>query len=191
MLYSAASQTTATLTQDKTAAQVDKDRVRGDVDTGAINGFGSPVKGAKDYGVVSAINLDTGKVAWKARTPQPERGGVTTTSSGLALDGGGDGVLRIFNAMTGKVLFRFQTGAQIAGSSPVPPIEKALQKVNCCWLGRRLQATRGKDLVGMEAVFGLEPAGRDRSNLRLSRREILEIPAFSGESAAPKLAVAG
>jgi alcohol dehydrogenase (cytochrome c) len=119
MLYSAASQTTATLTQDKTAAQVDKDRVRGDVDTGAINGFGSPVKGAKDYGVVSAINLDTGKVAWKARTPQPERGGVTTTSTGLALVGGADGVLRIFDAKTGKVLSRFQTGAQIASAPTI------------------------------------------------------------------------
>jgi alcohol dehydrogenase (cytochrome c) len=116
MLYSAASQTTATLTQDKTAAQVDRDRVRGDVDTGAVNGFGSPVKGAKDYGVVTAIDLNTGKVAWKARTPQPERGGVTTTSGGLAFVGGGDGVLRAFDAKTGKVLFRFQTGAQIAAA---------------------------------------------------------------------------
>lgn len=114
MLYTAASQTAGVLIEDKSAAQVNRDRVRGDVDAGAMNGFGGPVKGVKDYGVVSAIDLDSGKIAWKARTPQPERGGVTTTSGGLAFVGGGDGVLRAFEAKTGKLLFRFQTGAQIA-----------------------------------------------------------------------------
>jgi PQQ-dependent dehydrogenase (methanol/ethanol family) len=119
MLYSAASQTAGVLIQAKSAAQVNADRVRGDVDAGAINGFGSPVKGVKDYGVVSAIDLVTGKIAWKARTPQPERGGVTTTSTGLAFVGGGDGVLRAFDAKTGKLLWRFQTGAQIASAPTI------------------------------------------------------------------------
>jgi alcohol dehydrogenase (cytochrome c) len=119
MLYTAASQTAAVLIQAKSAAAVNADRVRGDVDAGAVNGFGTPVKGVKDYGVVSAIDLSTGKVAWKIRTPQPERGGVTTTSSGLGFVGGGDGVLRAFDAGTGKVLWRFQTGGQIAAAPTI------------------------------------------------------------------------
>jgi hypothetical protein len=39
---------------------------------------------------------------------------VTTTASGLGFAGGGDGVLRAFDVKTGKVLWRFQTGAPIA-----------------------------------------------------------------------------
>ena len=39
---------------------------------------------------------------------------MTTTASGLGFAGGGDGVLRAFDVRTGKVLWRFQTGAPIA-----------------------------------------------------------------------------
>jgi hypothetical protein len=39
---------------------------------------------------------------------------VTTTASGLGFAGGGDGVLRGFDLKTGRVLWRFQTGAPIA-----------------------------------------------------------------------------
>ena len=54
----------------------------------------------------------TGKRVWKFKTPEPERGGVTTTASGLGFAGGGDGVLRAFDLKTGKVLWTFQTGAR-------------------------------------------------------------------------------
>lgn len=105
------------LIQAKTAAEVYKDRVRGDVDTGAINGFGETPKGWRDSGGVTAIDLDTGKVAWKFKTPEPERGGVTTTASGLGFVGGGDGVLRAFDTSSGDVLWTFQTGNQIASGA--------------------------------------------------------------------------
>ena len=52
----------------------------------------------------------TGKRVWKFDTPEPERGGVTTTASGVGFAGGGDGVLRAFDTKTGKVLWTFQTG---------------------------------------------------------------------------------
>ena len=60
-----------------------------------------------------------GKVVWKFDTPQPERGGPTTTASGLGFDGGGDGVFRAFDAKTGQVLWTFQTGYQIADGPSV------------------------------------------------------------------------
>ena len=59
----------------------------------------------------------TGKRVWKFTTPEPERGGVTTTDSGLGFAGGGDGVLRAFDLKTGKVLWTFQTGHQIAAGA--------------------------------------------------------------------------
>ena len=63
---------------------------------------------------MSAIDVATGKQVWKFDTPQPERGGPTTTASGIGFVGGGDGNLRAFDVKTGKVLWTFQTGAQIA-----------------------------------------------------------------------------
>ncbi len=79
--------------------------------------------GWKDYGSVSAIDVSTGKLVWKFDTPQPERGGVTTTASGVGFVGGGDGNLRAFDAKTGKVLWTFQTGYQIAAGPTVYSVD--------------------------------------------------------------------
>ena len=117
--YEASVESATVLIQAKSAKQVDKARVRGDVDTGAINGFGTTPKGRHDYGGVTAIDLSTGKVAWKKKTPEPERGGVTTTATGIAFVGGGDGVFRAFDSKTGKLLWHFQTGAQIASAPAI------------------------------------------------------------------------
>jgi sulfocyanin len=106
------------LTQQKTADEVDKGRVRGDVDTGAVNGFGVTPKGWHDHGNITAIDTATGKVKWKIATPEPERGGSVTTSTGLVFAGGGDGVLRALDITTGKQLWSYQTGQQIAA----PPV---------------------------------------------------------------------
>jgi alcohol dehydrogenase (cytochrome c) len=117
--YIAATQSGAVIVQAESAAQINRNRVRGDVDSGAVNGFGEPVPGFTDYGLVTAIDMDTGKVAWKAKTPMHERGGVTTTASGLAFVGGSDGVLRAFDAENGDLLWSFQTGAQIASAPTI------------------------------------------------------------------------
>src|SRR5262249_57337436 len=61
----------------------------------------------------------TGQRVWKFDTPEPERGGVTTTASGLGFAGGGDGNLRAFDAKTGTVLWKFQTGRQVAAGPSI------------------------------------------------------------------------
>jgi alcohol dehydrogenase (cytochrome c) len=92
----------------------------GDVFLGLQNGnFGTQLPGWHDHGSISAIDVSSGRQVWKITTPEPERGGVTTTDSGLGFAGGGDGVLRAFNLKTGKVLWTFQTGHQIAAGPSV------------------------------------------------------------------------
>ena len=59
----------------------------------------------RDYGSISAIDVNTGRRVWKFKTPEPERGGVTTTASGLGFAGGGDGVVRAFDLRNGRVLW--------------------------------------------------------------------------------------
>jgi alcohol dehydrogenase (cytochrome c) len=94
--------------------------VLGDVFLGLSNGnFGTELAGWHDHGSISAIDVNTGARVWKFETPEPERGGVTTTASGLGFAGGGDGVLRAFDTKTGKILWTFQTGHQIAAGPTV------------------------------------------------------------------------
>jgi PQQ-dependent dehydrogenase (methanol/ethanol family) len=115
-VFNAAAETAAVLIQDKlTPTQKKRKLIQGDVFLGLSNGnFGAGLESWHDHGSISAINVATGKRVWKFQTPEPERGGVTTTASGLGFAGGGDGVLRAFDTRNGKILWRFQTGAPIA-----------------------------------------------------------------------------
>lgn len=115
-VFNAAAETAAVLIQDRlTPTQKKRKLIQGDVFLGLQNGnFGTGLQSWHDHGSISAINVATGKRVWKFQTPEPERGGVTTTASGLGFAGGGDGVLRAFDTRNGKVLWRFQTGAPIA-----------------------------------------------------------------------------
>jgi PQQ-dependent dehydrogenase (methanol/ethanol family) len=119
-LLNAASETAGVLVQKKLTPTQKKHKLIGDVFLGLANGdFGSILKGWRDHGSISAIDVNTGRRVWKFRTPEPERGGVTTTASGIGFAGGGDGVLRAFETRTGKVLWTFQTGNQIAAGPSV------------------------------------------------------------------------
>jgi alcohol dehydrogenase (cytochrome c) len=120
-LFNAAAETAAVLIQVKlTPTQKKRKRLQGDVFLGLQNGnFGQLLPGWRDHGSISAIDVNSGRRVWKFRTPEPERGGVTTTASGLGFAGGGDGVLRAFDLKSGKVLWRFQTGHQIAAGPSV------------------------------------------------------------------------
>ncbi|MCB0061708.1 MAG: PQQ-binding-like beta-propeller repeat protein [Caldilineaceae bacterium] len=121
--FVAAVESKTVLIQARSAEEVDAGRARGDVDTGAINSFGTNPRGWHDYGSVSAIDLNSGETAWKFRTAEPERGGVTTTDTGLGFVGGGDGYLRAFDTETGAILWQFQTGAPIAAAPTIYEVD--------------------------------------------------------------------
>ena len=120
-LFNGAAETAAIDVQVKlTPTQKRRKRLEGDVFLGLTNGnFGSILPGWHDHGSVSAINVNTGKQVWKFQTPEPERGGITTTAGGIGFAPGGDGNLRAFDLKTGKVLWKFQTGHQLAGGVSV------------------------------------------------------------------------
>jgi len=120
-VINAAAETASIEVQAKLTPSQKKNKfVLGSVFLGLENGdFGQLLPGWHDHGSISAIDVNTGKRVWKFETPEPERGGVTTTASGVGFAGGGDGVLRAFDTKTGKVLWTFQTGHQIASGPTI------------------------------------------------------------------------
>jgi alcohol dehydrogenase (cytochrome c) len=124
-IFNAAAETAAIDTQVKlTPTQKKRKFTLGDVFLGLQNGnFGTILPGWHDHGSISAIDVNSGKMVWKFTTPEPERGGVTTTDSGIGFAGGGDGVLRAFDLKSGKVLWTFQTGHQIASGASIYSID--------------------------------------------------------------------
>ena len=67
----------------------------------------------EQYGNVTAVEYDTGKIRWKVKTPQPMIGGVLATAGGLVFTGEGNGLFKAYDAETGSVLWKFQAGAGV------------------------------------------------------------------------------
>ena len=120
-VFNGAAETAAIDIQVKLSpTQKKRKRLEGDVFLGLLNGdFGSYLPGWHDMGSVSAIDVNTGRRVWKFKTPEPERGGIATTASGIGFAGGGDGTLRAFDVRNGNILWKFQTGRQIAAGAAI------------------------------------------------------------------------
>jgi alcohol dehydrogenase (cytochrome c) len=65
------------------------------------------------HGVISAIDVATGKVAWKKDVPFPAQGGALITATGLAFTSELDGVFYALDAKTGATLWQNATGSAI------------------------------------------------------------------------------
>jgi glucose dehydrogenase len=71
------------------------------------------IPGEEQWGNVTAVEVDAGKIAWQYKTEQPMIGGVLATAGGLVFTGEGNGLFKAFDAATGKVLWQFQCGAGV------------------------------------------------------------------------------
>jgi len=58
------------------------------------------------WGLLSAINLVTGKVLWQVKTAQPLIGGVLATAGNLVFTGEGNGNLNAYNTDTGALVWQ-------------------------------------------------------------------------------------
>jgi len=69
------------------------------------------IPGEEQYGLFSAVDLKTGKIAWQNKVAQPMMGGSLATAGGLTFTGEGNGNFNAYNSKTGKLLWQFNAGA--------------------------------------------------------------------------------
>ena len=67
----------------------------------------------EQWGNVTAVDYNTGKIRWQVKTPEPMIGGVLATAGGLVFTGEGNGLFKAYDAETGAVLWKFQAGAGV------------------------------------------------------------------------------
>ncbi len=80
--------------------------------------FTNVAKDPVQNGVFTAINVDTGRVAWQYKAKQPLIGGALATAGNLVFMGEGDGYFDAFDATSGAKLWKFNMGAGVNA----PPI---------------------------------------------------------------------
>jgi PQQ-dependent dehydrogenase (methanol/ethanol family) len=116
-----------------------------------LGGAFKVIPSEKQWGRVSAVNVDTGKVAWKFDTEQPLIGGGLATAGGLYFFGEGNGSFNALDSATGKKLWSFNCGAG-ANAMPVSYMVKGKQYVAMgCGGNTQLDFKRGNSLF----VFAL------------------------------------
>jgi len=67
----------------------------------------------EQFGNITAVDYNTGKITWQVKTPQPMMGGAFTTAGGLMFTGEANGWFRAYDAASGKILWSFQAGAGV------------------------------------------------------------------------------
>lgn len=116
-----------------------------------LGGAFKVVEGEKQWGRLAAVNVDTGKIAWKFDTEQPLIGGALATAGDLVFYGEGNGLFRALHAKTGKLLWEYNCGAG-ANAMPVSYAVKGQQYVAMgCGGNTQLDFKRGNSMV----VFAL------------------------------------
>jgi alcohol dehydrogenase (cytochrome c) len=78
-----------------------------------LGGAFKAIPGEEQWGNITAVDYNTGKIKWQVKTPQPMIGGILATASGLVFTGEGNGRFRAYDAKDGKVLWTFNAGAGV------------------------------------------------------------------------------
>jgi alcohol dehydrogenase (cytochrome c) len=70
------------------------------------------------YGALRAIDPTTGDRKWELKYISPSSAGVLSTAAGLIFTGDAEGNLLAVDSRTGKLLWHYQMGANLHGTSP-------------------------------------------------------------------------
>ena len=88
---------------------------------GGAQAFGTsyaPPEDEEAYGTINAFELNTGELVWKIETPHPQRGGLTSTATGLTFYGELDGKVNALDTATGEILWSYQTTGKTISAAP-------------------------------------------------------------------------
>jgi alcohol dehydrogenase (cytochrome c) len=117
-----------------------------------LGGAFKVIPSEKQWGRVSAVNVDTGKVAWKHDTAEPLIGGGLTTAGGLLFFGEGNGSFNALDSATGKKLWSFNCGAG-ANAMPVSYMEGGKQYIAMgCGGNTQIDFKRGNSVFVFSVV---------------------------------------
>jgi glucose dehydrogenase len=112
-----------------------------------LGGAFKVIENEKQWGRLSAVDYNTGKVAWKFDTEQPLIGGALATAGGLVFYGEGNGLFRALDAKSGKLLWEHNCGAG-ANAMPVSYSVSGTQYIAMgCGGNNQLDFKRGNSMV--------------------------------------------
>jgi alcohol dehydrogenase (cytochrome c) len=78
-----------------------------------LGGAFTSIPGEAQWGNITAVDYNTGKIKWQVKTPEPMIGGILATAGGLVFTGEGNGKFAAYDSSNGKELWNFRAGAGV------------------------------------------------------------------------------
>src|SRR5712672_623853 len=78
-----------------------------------LGGAFKAIPGEEQWGNITAVDYNTGKIKWQVKTPQPMIGGILATAGGLVFTGEGNGKFAAYDSSSGKEMWNFRAGAGV------------------------------------------------------------------------------
>ncbi|MCB1431014.1 MAG: PQQ-binding-like beta-propeller repeat protein [Alphaproteobacteria bacterium] len=78
-----------------------------------LGGAFKVIPSEEQWGNVTAVDYNTGKIRWQVKTPEPMIGGIMATAGGLVFTGEGNGLFKAYDSASGSILWQFQAGAGV------------------------------------------------------------------------------
>jgi len=117
-----------------------------------LGGAFKVIPAEEQWGNVTAVDYDTGKIKWQVKTQQPMIGGILATSGGLAFAGEGNGMFKAYDSETGAVLWKFQAGAGVNAPPSSYTVDGKQYIVVAAGGNTQLDYKRGNTLIAFSLV---------------------------------------
>jgi len=121
---------------------------------GASDFGGSPLPAGKPTGFMAAVDVHTGRIAWRTPISKPMIGGALATAGGLVFSGADDGYFYAFDARSGKIAWKANVGLGF-GAAPMTFAVNGTQYIAVATGGAAVAVITGAKAGGTLAVFKL------------------------------------
>ncbi len=105
----------------------------------------------EQWGNVTAVDYNTGKIKWQVKTQQPMIGGILATAGGLVFTGESNGQFEAFDAETGAALWKFQAGAGVNAPPSSYSVDGKQYVVVAAGGNAQVDSKRGNSIIAFTA----------------------------------------
>jgi len=105
----------------------------------------------EQWGNVTAVDYNTGKIKWQVKTQQPMIGGILATAGGLVFTGESNGQFEAFDAETGAALWKFQAGAGVNAPPSSYTVDGKQYVVVAAGGNAQVDSKRGNSIIAFTA----------------------------------------
>jgi len=117
-----------------------------------LGGAFKVIPSEEQWGNISAVDYNTGKLKWKVKTPQPMIGGIMSTAGGLLFAGEGNGSFKAYSSESGAELWKFQAGAGVNAPPASYTVDGEQYIVVAAGGNAQLNYKRGNNIIAFKLV---------------------------------------